>query len=187
MKRKTKDKTKTLTKAFFDIMAVGTLVTVIVLLSQGRNANKLFKALGSYSVWRIKRMLKRQKLMGMIEYDEDDEYSPIILTKKGFTRITKDKLKRIDGKKWDHFWRLVMFDVPERKNKRVKFQRLLSQLGLYRIQKSVYVYPFECKADILCLASQFGISSDVVVLTVPNLGPHEKLARRFYSYRFLKE
>ncbi|MBU1033235.1 MAG: hypothetical protein ABII13_04215 [Patescibacteria group bacterium] len=180
MKRKTKDKAETLTRAFFDIMAMGTLVTLMGLLSQGRTADKLFKALGKYSVWRIKQMLRQQKFLGLIEYDEEDEHSPIILTNKGFTRIAKDKLKYIHGKKWDHFWRIISFDVPENKRTRVLFQKQLRRLNFYKVQKSLYAYPYECEKDIKFLAKEYNIRSNVEVYTIPNLGSHETPARKHY-------
>ncbi|MBU1032540.1 MAG: CRISPR-associated endonuclease Cas2 [Patescibacteria group bacterium] len=184
MKRKTKDKIKTLTKAFFDIMAIGTLVTLAGLLSQGRTADKLFKALKGYSIWRIKQMLRQQKFYGMIEYDEEDENSLIVLTKKGFTRITKEKFKKIKGRKWDHLWRLISFDVPERKKSRRKFQWQLRSLGFYKIQKSIYAYPYECEQDIKVIASQYNITTNVRVFIVPNLGADEQAARMHYFQEY---
>lgn len=183
MKRTHKEKGKTITRAFFEILAVGTVMTLVGLISQGRTAPRLLKSFARFGSWRIKLMLKRLKIQGLIVYDEEDEYSPILLTEKGFVRVTKGKLRDMRGKRWDHLWRLVLFDIPNRKGIRGSFQKLLRQTGFFQVQKSVYAYPFECKDDILRLASSLHASSYVVVCTTPDLGLKEKEARRFYFQR----
>ena len=183
MRRKTKEKTKTIARALLEILGTGAFVTAVGLLSQGRGADRLMKGFAKYGAWRVRQLLRRLKFQGMIVYDEEDEHSPIHLTEKGFVRVAKDRMKRIRGKKWDHFWRLILFDIPERKRTRRKFQQLLCRLGFYRVQRSVYAYPFECKEDILRLAAQFRSSSYVMIYTVPNLGPHEQSARMYYFNR----
>lgn len=183
MKRKTKDKISTLADALLYILATTGLFTLTGLLSQGRNADKLFRALVGCSIWRIKKALRVLQIRGLIEYTQTDEHSPIYITKKGFLRYTKRKFKQHKGKKWDHLWRLIIFDITERSNARRKFQYCLTSIGCFKIQKSVYAYPFGCKNDIKSLASNFSVSSRVEVLTVPNLGSHEKPARQFYFQR----
>lgn len=183
MKRNTKAKIQTIALSVLKIVAAGSLVTISGLFSQGYSSNKLLRAFGKYMVWEIKRAVRRLKLQGMIEYDEEDEQSPIILTEKGFIRLTKVNLRTLKGKKWDHFWRVLSFDIPELKSARDKFQKLLKSLGFYRIHKSLYVYPHECKDDVLRLASQYHICSHILILTVPNLGPREKDARQYYFHR----
>ncbi len=170
-------------RSLLKILGVGTLITIAGLLSQGRNADKLIKGLGKYSIWEIKQMLRKLKIQKLISYDEQDEHAPIMITEKGFTRLSKDNLQNIRGRKWDHFWRLIMFDIPEYKRKRQHFQHMLCSLGCFRIQKSVYAYPFDCQSDLIRLASNYQIGSCVTVLTIPTLGPHEKNARDFYFAR----
>ncbi len=180
MKRKTKQKIKTLTVALYDVLSIGTIVTIGCILSQGRTAPKLFSGLARYSHWRIKQALREQKLKGYIEYDENDEHSPIILTPKGFVRQTKQRLKEFNFGKWDHMWRLIMFDIPERIKLRRRFQRLLQRVGCFRVQKSVYAFPYDCKKEILTIASSLKVASYVDVCIIPNLGRLEQRARDFY-------
>jgi CRISPR-associated endonuclease Cas2 len=89
-----------------------------------------------------------------------------------------------DYGKWDHLWHLIIFDIPEVKRKqRDKFSRLLSVIGCFRIQRSVYAYPYDCRKEIVTMASGYSVASDLEVLTVPNLGRYEKAARRYYFAR----
>ena len=186
MKRKTEDKIRNLSTLLYDVLGTGALATIVGLLSQGRTADKLFKCFAGYSAWRIKQMLREQKLLGCIEYDEEDEHSRIYLTKKGFIRIDKKKLKNVSAVKWDHSWRLICFDIPEVTGSRRKFQRMLKDTGCFKLQKSLYAYPHNCKEEVLNLASSIRASSYVDVYTVPNLGRREQEAKKFYLYRQLK-
>ena len=55
------------------------------------------------------------------------------------------------SRKWDGKWRVVVFDIPEkRKGLRPKLRSALVSLGFYRLQNSVWVYPHECE-DLLTL------------------------------------
>ncbi len=183
MKRKNKDTIKTITRCFIELLGTGALITLAALLSQGRSSPRLLKAFSKYSAWRIKQMLRRLRFQGMIEYDEEDEHSPILLTNKGFIRKTTEKLRNHNTEKWDYLWRLVQFDIPDRKKMRRRFQRYLCRLGFFRVQNSVYVYPHDCKTEILLLARQFNVSADVMVSTVPYLGQYETKARNHYFSR----
>ncbi|MFA4954274.1 MAG: CRISPR-associated endonuclease Cas2 [Patescibacteria group bacterium] len=184
MRRKSKDKLIHATDALLEILAIGGLVTVAGLLSQGYTAPKLFKGLGEFSVWRIKKLLRQLKLRQCIEYDKSDEDSPILLTEKGFIRRSKHSLLTRNYGKWDHLWRLLIFDIPETKKKqRDQFRDLLTSVGCFRIQQSVYAYPYDCKKELLVLASNKYVKKHIEVLTVPNLGRYEKEARKHYFDR----
>ncbi len=183
MKRKTKNSITIVSRTLLKILGVGTLITIAGLLSQGRNTDKLIKGLGKYSVWEIKRMLRTLKIQKLITYDEQDEHSPIMITEKGFVRSSKDNFINIKGRKWDHFWRLILFDIPEYKHKRQAFQQMLRSIGCFQVQKSVYAYPFDCQSDLMRLASRYHVGNDVTLLIIPSLGKHEKIARDFYFYK----
>ncbi len=52
-------------------------------------------------------------------------------------------------KQWDGKWFMVFFDVPEiQRNKRNYLRKFLEQLGFYRYQKSVYIFPYECEEEV---------------------------------------
>lgn len=50
---------------------------------------------------------------------------------------------------WDHKWRLILFDIPEKHKKlRDTLRMRLRQFGLIEFQKSVFVHPYECRNEI---------------------------------------
>jgi len=51
---------------------------------------------------------------------------------------------------WDGKWRVLMFDINERRRRvRDQLRRLLQSVGFIRIQDSVWVYPYPCDEFIL--------------------------------------
>jgi DNA-binding transcriptional regulator PaaX len=50
---------------------------------------------------------------------------------------------------WDGRWRIVFFDIPEKRRKaRDALRDKLRDLGFYELQKSVFVHPFPCRDEI---------------------------------------
>ncbi|MDO8569944.1 MAG: hypothetical protein Q7R89_04205 [bacterium] len=83
-------------------------------------------------------------------------------------------------KKWDKKWRVVIFDIPEKK-KRVRNQitMLFRQAGLLRLQDSVWVYPYDCEDIITLLKIDFGIGKYLLYLIVDELENDKHLREDF--------
>ena len=70
---------------------------------------------------------------------------------------------------WDGRWRIVLFDIPEEKQRaRRALSFKLSDLGLFRLQDSVFVFPHSCEREIKLLQEFFFLSEkELITLTVP--------------------
>lgn len=97
----------------------------------------------------IKR-LKTSKLAG--GKDNQDGSTTLELTDNGKKKALTYNIENITlphPTKWDEKWRIVLFDVPEKfKNARDALALTLKKAGFYRIQKSVFVYPFPCQNEL---------------------------------------
>lgn len=74
-----------------------------------------------------------------------------VITEKGKLKALPYRLKemRKQKNKWDGKYRVIMFDIPENfKKARDVFRRKLKEMGFYELQKSVFVFPFDCKKEI---------------------------------------
>lgn len=99
---------------------------------------------------------------GYISWEEkSDGACDVVITKKG---ISHAKLLDIDNliiKKpdhWDGKWRVVFFDIPEKKKKaRNALREKLRDLGFCEMQKSVFVFPYECQDEINFVITFFEI------------------------------
>lgn len=184
MKRRTKENVKSVTAAILKILGMASGVTLLAMLSGGRTSDKLFKALVGFSRWQVKRALKQLRLRGYIDFDSEDEKSPILLTDKGFKRSLHYKLFDFVSKKlkrWDYLWRMVIFDIPEKKKLlRESFRRELKCLGFYQLQKSVFVTPYKCEKEIIIMARTYRVLSHMLILTVASLGPRERGVRNYF-------
>jgi len=99
---------------------------------------------------------------GLLKF-KDDHYQ---LTTKGERILRRWRLANYilnKPKKWDSKWRMVIFDIPEKKRRvRKQISSLFNQAGLYRLQDSVWVYPYDCEDIIGLLKTDFGIGKDLL-------------------------
>ena len=91
--------------------------------------------------------------------NSDGSYT-IELTEKGRMKSLTYHFEemKIKGENWDGKWRLIVFDIPESKRKgRDALRDKIRKLGFYELQKSVWVYPYECKNEIDFIIEFFGL------------------------------
>lgn len=67
-----------------------------------------------------------------------------LITPKGRSRITRIKIERANWQgKFDGFWKIVSYDIPEPMNKqRDIFRSVLKRKGFIGLQNSVFIAPF---------------------------------------------
>lgn len=183
MHPKTREKTKAVTRCLLELLALGAMFTVVGGFTRTpKGLGKLTEAVGQCARWRIRHALRRLRLQGYVTYDAEDETTPIVLTEKGLQRcIARGVLRTVQGKRWDHLWRVIIFDVPnKRKRDRNALQRNLQSLGFYQLQESVYVHPHDRSKLVTQLCSLLRVHPYVVFLTAASLGIFEKKVRRFF-------
>lgn len=90
------------------------------------------------------RYLKNKGLLEM-EYRGKQVYISLTPEGKKFCgRYQIDDLKIKKPLRWDKKWRVLIFDISEKnKIKRESLRGKLKELGLYPLQKSVWVCPYE--------------------------------------------
>ncbi len=159
------------TKDILKVIGIGGLVAVSILSPNLAKAffeiNKEFKGVNNKDLGRIVKRLEKQR---MISFTEENGLIKIVITDKGKTRLLKYNYDNITIKKpkTDGKWRLVIFDIPEkRKRDRDALRRKLLELGFIRLQDSVFASPYPCKDEIDFLANYLNIS-DFVTLAVIN-------------------
>lgn len=83
-------------------------------------------------------------------------------------------------KHWDKKWRVVIFDIPEKKKKvRDQVRNLFVSAGFERLQDSVWVYPYDCEDIVGLLKTDFGISRDVLYMIVDEIENDKRLREEF--------
>lgn len=137
-----------------------------------------------YRSWGMKRQLERLSRQKYIHIKHlPDGKTSVVITKNGFTRALTYHVNNLviqKPKHWDKKWRVVIFDVPEKKRKlRDRFRAGLHQLGLYQLQESIYVSPYPCFDEIEFLRELVGIAVSVRYILAENIEDDEALRSYF--------
>lgn len=104
------------------------------------------------------------------------------LTSKGEREIAllQNRISRSTPRKWDGRWRLLMFDIPERrKYLRQRIRNILREIGFVRMQDSVWVYPYECEDLMTLIKAEMRVGKDVVYLVAQAVEGEKQLRRHF--------
>ena len=93
-----------------------------------------------------------------------------------------DELKLPNPKRWDKKWRLVTFDIPDKKKReRNAFSEKLKDLGFYPLQESVFIYPYDCRDEIDFICEFLSISRHVNYCLVESLDKREGDLRNIFN------
>lgn len=165
-----------------------------VALGLSRSPKNYFKILESVAKeW---KEIKRRRLLDIIrefynerivDYREDKNgIVEIVLTKEGKKKALKYQIDEIEIKKpdkWDGKWRIVIFDIPEKRKKAREALRLkLKDIGFKELQKSVFVLPYECEDEIDFIVEVFEIRPYVRFLRVESFTNEEQFKLKFKLY-----
>ncbi len=87
------------------------------------------------------------------------------LGRRHIARISLGDLQIHKPLRWDGRWRIVIFDVEEKKqNDRAKIRRLLQRLGFLLLQRSVWVYPYDCEEIIALIKTDMRTGRNVLYI-----------------------
>lgn len=175
--------TKDITKVVLCLLASGTVVTMLALFPGLAWVGKEFLEWKKCDQRRLRSTLKRLESQGMITISQKGEQTIIEITKKGKKRVLKYKLDDIKikkPKKWDGLWRIVIFDIPEKKRiARNALRRKLKELDFVKIQKSVFVYPYSCRDEIDFIKEVFEVRPYINLIIAKSVDGEVNLKRHF--------
>lgn len=127
------------------------------------------------------RNLHRNKYIRIKNTDSPD--SVIQITPLGFKKLVKyqyDDLKLQPSKKWDGKWRIVIFDIPEKKKViRQSINLKLKELRFETLQKSTFIYPYDCRKEIEFIKSHFYLKDEINLIVADEIDNEETYLRLF--------
>ena len=176
-------KIKNVTITTLKILGLTAVVaSVVVFPGLAHVINAIEKQIGDRK--RARRSLYNLKNRGLIKVSKHNNQIRIILTEKGKKRINKYRIENLKIPKppvWDKRWRMVMFDIPEHnKSGREQVRRNLYRWGFVKIQKSVFIYPYQCEEAIDILREHFRLSEgELYIFETKILEGEEKLLKHF--------
>lgn len=117
----------------------------------------------------LANVLKRLRENDLVDF-VDDKQLIIRLTDSGKDKALWIKMRE-ENEKWDGKWRLVFWDIPEkRKNIRDLLRHKLKQLGFVKCQKSVWVTKKNCTKILRDYIKSVGIENWVLIVESDNVG-----------------
>lgn len=168
------------------LLALGAVGLVAVAIAAPNLVGVLgghFTSRNKYKNVQIKRSLLGLEKRGFVNMSKEGDKTVISLTKDGKQKMLKykiDSMKINPQKKWDHKWRLVIFDIPVDKSAaRIEFTRKLKEIGFKLMQKSVWVCPYPCEDEIDFLKEVYEISLYVRVVVAEYIDIKNDLIRYF--------
>lgn len=135
--------------------------------------------------------LAKLKKQEVIEIYQKNKKQYLELTEKGIERMLKyslDDLRIETPKNWDKKWRVVIFDIPEEKKVIRDMLRLkLKELGFFSVQKSVFIFPHDCKKELDYLREAYLIKSFVLYMLVDALESDINIFEHFLDQNILSK
>ncbi len=110
------------------------------------------------------------KKRGYVNFQRKNGQAFISLTKEGKKKAGKyviDELQIEKPRRWDRKWRIVVFDIPNatRLTREVLRGKLI-EFGFYKLQQSIWIFPYDCEKQIMLLRKFFGLTSKHLQLIV---------------------
>lgn len=118
--------------------------------------------------------------------ENQDGTTTLVLNEKGKKRALTYHAKNMKIEhppKWDKKWRVIIFDIPEdEREARDALREHLEYMGFYILQRSVFVYPFDCRDQIEFLVELYDIRKYVRFMLVEHIDNEEDI-KRFFKFQ----
>lgn len=169
------------------------LITGAVILALQHPANirrflkQLPRDLRKFKETQLKRALQRLKNHNKVEYVRENGDNMVIrITKNGRDFLEKINFNTLTLERpniWDKKWRLVIFDVPEKKKlAREALREKLKDMDFKKLQHSIWVTPFPCEKEINLIKTIFNLSDYWIdVIITENIGTKEYQMRKYFN------
>lgn len=170
------------------LLATVAVGVVVLIAATAPNAAQLLKYFPGYKRgakfnYQAKSALGRLVAKGLVTFVEEDGKRYARITEKGerMLQMETERTAIAKKRKWDRRWRVVIFDIPERrKSVRASLRRFMNEYGFVRLQDSVWIYPYDCE-DLIALAkANFRVGADVLYMIVERL-EHDKHLREHFG------
>ena len=134
--------------------------------------------------YQINDTLLRLVRKGLVTFVEKDGRKFARLTPAGTERLRLEQQKAAlllqKNKRWDKRWRVVIFDIPEyRRGTRDKLRLTMRTAGFYRLQDSVWLYPYDCEDFMTLVKADLKIGNAILYMVVEKIENDGKIKKAF--------
>jgi len=134
--------------------------------------------------YQYRTALGRLAAQGHIIFEKRDgkQYARITDSGQKVLEFEQEKAKLSNTKKrrWNGRWRVVIFDIPERRRRtRDRLRNLMQETGFVRLQDSVWVFPYDCEDFISLVKAELKIGSAILYMVVEQIENDKHLKAHF--------
>ncbi|MBI4068059.1 hypothetical protein HY413_01455 [Candidatus Kaiserbacteria bacterium] len=172
-----------LTKDVLRLIGAGVLVGTVVVAPNMAQLIDYFNPKGRAERKRIWNAIKYLEGKGRVSCEEREDTTFVKLTSQGRLKLDEDAIWELtlpERVRWDHKWRMVMFDVPMcHGHARNAFREKLQDFGFRLYQNSVFIYPHECHEEVIAVARWYGIDKHVRYVVATEIHDMRRFVREF--------
>jgi DNA-binding transcriptional regulator PaaX len=134
----------------------------------------------SQALWR----LKKSRLI--ITKEKQNGTFVVELTEKGRRKVREFQLFDLEiliPKKWNGLWHVVVFDIPEKRRKgRDMLRSKLKALDFYKLQDSVWVFPYPCESEIEFIIELFHLYPYVNIIEAKTIKDDVRIKKYYHLF-----
>lgn len=185
VKRKRKERYGNLAKDILVTLATGAVLFFI--LSSPHGTRKVLKGLKEgWNPKSTRASLERLRVKKLVSFKENPDGSfAVLLTQEGQFKARGWELETLQiepPRRWDYKWRIVAFDIAEKRAKaRRALNAMLKRLNFHQLQKSVFVHPYPCEAEIELIRNVFDILPHEIICFVAETIPGVDALKKKYN------
>src|SRR3989344_2624333 len=121
---------------------------------------------------------------GYITFEIQDGKKYARLTEAGKKSLAfeqaKINLKNPGRRRWNGRWRVIIFDIPERRRRtRDRLRIIMQEVGFVRLQDSVWVFPYDCEDFVTLLKAELKIGAAILYMVVEQIENDKHLRAHF--------
>ncbi len=165
-------------------------ITALGMVAAGPNALQLLRHVEKFIGpkpklnRRISQSVTRLIVKGLVERKESRNGIALFLTQKGkqLAELLESEQHALPQKprRWDKKWRIVIFDVWERRRRtRDQLRSKLAGIGFMKIQDSVWVYPYPCEDFFTFLRTDLRLGRGMLYIVAEEIENDRELRRHF--------
>ena len=131
-----------------------------------------------------KTAIGRLAQKGLVRFTVKGNKKYVEITEKGRREFALERekiaLRARSKKRWDKRYRMIIFDIPERRRAvRDQLRRTMQACGFLRIQDSVWVSPYDCEDLIILIKADLHIGKDVLYTIVEKIENDKWIKQHF--------
>ena len=128
------------------------------------------------------RTIHRLRENGFVKKDNDIYKLTSLGEKEAFFSFLKtaEYAPQNNTEKWDNKWRIVFFDIPEKKRRyRDELRLMLKTIGFKKFQQSIWIYPYKVPIFLKEILFEEGIKQYTRLITTNSIEYDKDLRKMF--------